>query len=73
MSDDPSRLKQEVIKRIKSMDFLCMYCNNKKPTAASMIDFGYHANGSNATTFFICPNCRHKFTVIIQDLGKVME
>lgn len=71
MSDDYSGPKEEILERIKSMDFPCMYCNNKKPTAPSVIDFGYHATGSNAIAFFICPNCRHKFTVIIQDVGKI--
>lgn len=73
MSDDLSRLKGETVERIKSMVFLCMNCNNKKPTAASLIDLRYDIAGSNATAFFICPNCRHKFTVIIHDLGKIQE
>jgi DNA-directed RNA polymerase subunit RPC12/RpoP len=73
MSDDHSRLKQEIIERIKSMVFVCMYCKNQNPMAASLIDFGYHATGSNATVFFICPDCGHKFTVKIQDLGKVRK
>ncbi len=51
MSNDHFRLEQEIIERIKSMVFLCLNCNNKKPTAASVIDFGYHATGPNATAF----------------------
>ena len=38
---------------------------------ASVIDFEEYDTGSYATTFFICPDCRNKFVVKIQDLGKV--
>jgi hypothetical protein len=57
--------------RIKSMDFLCMSCNSPTPVSASVIDLEHYAIGSNATAFFICPNCLHKFTVKIQDVGKI--
>jgi hypothetical protein len=63
--------KQEIINRIKSMVILCMYCDNETPMATSVIDFEYYATGAYATAFFICPECRNKFVVKIQDLGKV--
>jgi hypothetical protein len=63
--------KQEIIERIRSMVFLCIYCNNQSPMSASVIDFEYHATGAYATAFFICPDCRNKFVVEIEDLGKV--
>jgi uncharacterized protein YlaI len=71
MSNDHSRLKQEIIERIKSMVFLCIYCNNQEPMTASVIDFKNHDSGTHAIAFFICPDCRNKFAVKIQDLGKV--
>ena len=43
------------------------------PTTASVIDFEYYATGTDATAFFICPDCRNKFVVKIQDLGKVRK
>ena len=70
MSNDHSRLKQEIIERIKSMVFLCIYCNNQDRMTASVIDFENHS-GTHAIAFFICPDCRNKFAVKIQDLGKV--
>jgi len=41
--------------------------------AASIIDFEYYATGVYATAFFICPDCRDKFVVKIQDLGTVRK
>ena len=74
MSGDHSGLKQEIIERIKSMVFLCIYCNNQNPMSASVIDFEqYGTSNSFATVFFICPDCQNKFTVKIQDLGKVRK
>ena len=73
MSNDHSRLKQEIIERIKSMVFLCIYCNNQDPMTASVIDFEYQASGTYAIAFFICPDCRNKFAVKIEDLGKVTK
>jgi hypothetical protein len=73
MSSDHSNLKQEIVERIKSMVFLCMYCNNQVPMAASIIDFEYYDSGAYASAFFICPDCRNKFVVKIQDLGKVSK
>ena len=63
--------KQEIINRIKSMVILCMYCDNETPMAASVIDSEYYTTGAYATAFFICPDCRNKFLVKIQALGKV--
>jgi len=71
MSSEQSNPKQGIIERIKSMIFLCIYCNDQNPMAVSAIDFRYHATGAYATAFFICPECRNKFTVKIEDLGKV--
>ena len=71
MSNDHSRLKQEIIERIKSMVFLCIYCNNQSRITASVIDFENRDSGTHAIAFFICPDCRNKFAVKIQDLGKV--
>ena len=71
MSNDHSKLKQEIIERIKSMVFLCIYCNNQDRMTASVIDFENHYSGTHAIAFFICPDCRNKFAVKIQDLGKV--
>ena len=71
MSEDHSRLKQGIIERIRLMSFLCIYCKDQNPMAASLIDFEYNATGSSATAFFICPECRNKFTVRIQDVGKL--
>jgi hypothetical protein len=70
-SNDYSRAKQEIIERIKSMVFLCMYCDSPNPIMLSVVNFEYHSSGAYATGFFICPDCHNKFIVKIQDLGKV--
>jgi transcription elongation factor Elf1 len=70
MIGDHSRLKQEIIDRIKSMLFLCMYCNSSNPITVSVVDYEHQADKSHATAFFICPDCRNKFVLKIQDLGK---
>ena len=67
MSNDHSKLKQEIIERIKSMVFLCIYCNNQNRITASVIDFENHDSGTHALAFFICPDCQNKFVVKIQD------
>ena len=71
MINDHSRLKQEIIERIRSMVFLCIYCNNQDRMTASVIDFENHDSGTHAIAFFICPDCSNKFAIKIQDLGKV--
>jgi hypothetical protein len=68
---DHSNSKQEIIERIKSMVFLCMYCDSPNPIAVSAVDYEHQGGESYATAFFICPDCRNKFVVKIQDLGKV--
>ena len=73
MSSDHSNSKQEILERIKSMVFLCIYCNSEAPMTASVIDFENHDTGAHAMAFFICPDCRNKFTVKIEDLGKVRK
>jgi hypothetical protein len=40
---------------------------------ASVVDFENHDTGAHAMAFFICPDCRNKFTVKIEDLGKVRK
>ena len=66
-----SNQKQEIIERVKSMVFLCIYCNNRSPMTVSVIDFEEYDTGSYATALFICPDCQNKFVVNIQDLVKV--
>jgi hypothetical protein len=53
------------------MVFLCIYCNSQNRMTASVIDFENHDTGAHAIAFFICPDCRNKFVVKIEDLGKV--
>jgi len=55
------------------MYFLCMYCDNQSPMAASAVDYRYDPIESHATIFFICPNCQNKFMVEVRDLGKVQK
>ena len=64
-------IKQQIIERVKSMIFLCMYCNNRSPIALSVIEYEEHGSGPHATGFFICPDCKNKFMIKIEDLGKV--
>ena len=66
-----SNQKQEIIERMKAMVFLCIYCNSQNRMTASVIDFENHDTGAHAIAFFICPDCRNKFVVKIEDLGKV--
>ena len=73
MSGDHSRLKQEIIERIKSMVFLCMYCNSPNQITLPVVDFEYQGRRSYTTAFFICPDCRNKFVVKIQDLGRIIK
>jgi transcription elongation factor Elf1 len=73
MSDEHSRLTEEIVERIKSMVFLCMYCNSQNPISASVVEFQDHVSGSVATAFLICDSCRNKFMVKIEDLGQVQK
>lgn len=63
--------REEIIERIGALNFLCIYYNSESLMSASVIDFEYHPTGAYATAFFICPDCKNKFVVNIQDLGKV--
>ena len=65
--------KQEIIERIKSMTFMCINSTSPKPITLSVVDFEYHASGSNVTAFFICPDCRNKFALKIEDLGEISK
>ena len=71
MSSEHSRLKQKITERVKSMVFLCMFCDSETPMAVSAVDFRFEKNEAQAVAFFICPDCKNKFFVKIQDLGKV--
>ena len=71
MSSDFPTTKQEIINRIKSMVFLCVYCNSPNPIALSVVDFDIEPSGPSGKAFFICPECQNKFMVKIQDLGRV--
>lgn len=73
MSGEHSRLKEEIVERIKSMVFLCMYCDSQNPISASVVEFQDHVSESVATAFLICDSCRNKFVVKIQDLGKIIK
>jgi len=48
-----------------------MYCDTHEPQALSVAEYQSQGSGPHATGFFICPNCRSKFMVKIEDLGKV--
>jgi uncharacterized protein YlaI len=71
MSSDHSNSKQEIIQGIKSLVFLCIYCNSQNRITASVIDFVNDDSGTHGIAFFICPDCRNKFAVKTQDLGKI--
>lgn len=57
----------KINERIKSMLFLCLFCNSKNPIAATIMD----QLGSDVTAFFICSDCKNKFIVKIENVGKV--
>ena len=69
--DNPSSAREQMVDGIKSMVFLCVYCNKPDPISLSVIDFQYDPSGSYVTTSFICRACHNKFAVKIQDLGRV--
>ena len=66
-----SNQKQEIIERIKAMVFLCIYCNSQNRMTLSVIDFVNHDTRAHAIAFFICDDCRNKFVVKIEEVGKV--
>ncbi len=67
----PEVSKQEIIDRIKLMNFLCMYCPSGSPVALAVLDYQSHGSGPHATGVFICPDCKNKFMIKIEDVGKV--
>ena len=67
----PREEKQQIIERIQSMLFLCLYCNTKTPIVATNIEFSTAHSNAHSTAFFICPECKNKFLVKIEDLGRV--
>jgi hypothetical protein len=69
--DNPSSVREQMMEGIKSMVFLCVYCNNPDPISLPVIDFQYDPSGPYVTAPFICPACHNKFAVKIQDLRKV--
>ena len=71
VSSHSSGTRELIIERIKSMVFLCIYCNSPNPVSVSVVDFQYNSSGPCATAFFICPDCHNKFMVKIEDVGKV--
>ena len=70
-SNHPKDPKQEMIERVKSMVFLCMYCDNRYPISLSLIEDASQGSGPHVRGFFICPDCKNKFMINIEDLGKV--
>ena len=71
MSSDHSNSKQEIIQGIKSMVFLCIYCNSQNRITASVIDFVNDDSGTHGIAFFYLSRLPHKFAVKTQDLGKI--
>jgi len=53
------------------MIFLCLYCDYKNPITLTVVNFENNTYGREATAFYICPDCKNKFIVKIQDVGKV--
>jgi uncharacterized Zn-finger protein len=70
-SNHPKDPKQEMIERVKSMVFLCMYCDNRYPISLSLIEDASQGSRLHVRGFFICPDCKNKFMINIEDLGKV--
>lgn len=64
--------KEKIISRVKSIGFSCMYCDSKD-IPLSVVDYQSHGSGPHALGFFICPDCKNKFMVKIEDLGKVKK
>ena len=71
IGDNNENERQEIIERVKSMVFSCMYCDIHEPQALSVVDYQSQGSGPHATGFFICSNCRNKFMIKIEDLGKI--
>jgi hypothetical protein len=67
----PEVSKQEILDRIKLMNFLCFYCHSEKHISPAVLDYQSHGSGPHATGVYICPDCKSKFTVKIEDVGRV--
>jgi hypothetical protein len=66
-----TRDSEKIIDRINSMTILCMYCDYPNPISLSAIEYEAKIGGSHASAFLIRPECRNKFMIKIQDLGRV--
>lgn len=72
MSDNhPESLRQQILQRVKSMTFSCIYCDASNPVSLTAMDYKPKGSGPHVMGFFVCPDCRNKFMVKIEDLGKV--
>jgi hypothetical protein len=74
LSDDIAAVaKEEIDKRIRSMFFLCIYCDNPSPLTLSLIEVKKDKGQSKpyVMAIFICPTCKNKILVKIQDQGKL--
>jgi 5-methylcytosine-specific restriction endonuclease McrA len=69
--DFPKELRQRITDRLRSMFFLCVYCDNPNPLSLSAIEYKTEVGQRYFTAFSICSNCNTKFGVKIQDYGKV--
>jgi hypothetical protein len=69
-SDRPEYPKEEILRRFKAMNFSSIYCDVDKPISLSAMDYQPKGSGPHVTGVFICPDCRNKFLVKIEDLGK---
>ena len=70
-NDPPEDPKQEILRRVKTMTFSCIYCDVSNPVSLIAIDYQPKGSGPHVTGFFICPDCRNKYMVKIEDLGRV--
>ena len=73
MSDEHSRLKEEIVERIKSMVFLCMYCNSQNPIKFQLSNFKIKPAERMQQHFLFVLIVRNKFVVKIQDVGKIRK
>ena len=62
---------QKIINRLQSMFFMCVYCDSPTPLALIEIEHKNEKGRTYFTAFAICPHCRNKFSVKIEDHGKV--
>jgi transcription elongation factor Elf1 len=64
-------LEGKITDRIASMVFLCLYCDSNNSATLSVVDFDATGASLRATAFFICSDCKNKFMIKIEDLGKI--